>query len=212
MQTEIKPDSRRKILDAAIAEFALRGYEAASTNRICQQADISKGLLFHYYKSKHRLFAEVIGQCVEDMEEADPPPAGGYYTEEEIQECCRRQLRFFAGHFAHYAIIGELLWNDSGDGSAEYRALREELLSRKAARFRCFLRNCRLRPEVDREVALELLLGATDQIQKKYLARIRRQCGSAEVLMREFLEEHRQVLGMLLHGIVMEGDHASRRN
>lgn len=47
MQTEIKPDSRRKILDAAIAEFALRGYEAASTNRICQQADISKGLLFH---------------------------------------------------------------------------------------------------------------------------------------------------------------------
>ena len=212
MNTEIKPDSRRKILDAAIAEFAVRGYEAASTNRICQQADISKGLLFHYYKSKHRLFAEVLGQCIEDMEAAEPQPAGGFYTAAEIQECCRRQLRFFVGHFDHYAIIGDPLRNDAGDGSAEYRALREQLLCRKAARFRCFLENCRLRPEIDREVALELLLSATDQIEKKYLARIRRRRGEADALVRDFLEEHRKVLGMLLYGIVVEEDHAACRN
>ena len=40
---------KEKILNVAIAEFAQNGYKAASTNIICKKANISKGLLYHYY-------------------------------------------------------------------------------------------------------------------------------------------------------------------
>lgn len=49
-------EKRERILNAAMAEFALRGYEKASTNEIVKNAGISKGLLFHYFKSKKQLF------------------------------------------------------------------------------------------------------------------------------------------------------------
>jgi AcrR family transcriptional regulator len=37
-------------------EFAEKGYKNASTNKIVKEAEISKGLLFHYFKNKKELF------------------------------------------------------------------------------------------------------------------------------------------------------------
>lgn len=47
---------KQRILNAAMKEFAARGYDGASTNRIVEDAGIAKGLLFHYFKSKEQLF------------------------------------------------------------------------------------------------------------------------------------------------------------
>jgi TetR/AcrR family transcriptional regulator len=45
-----------RILNAAMKEFALKGYDRASTNEIVKEAEISKGLLFHYFGNKKQLF------------------------------------------------------------------------------------------------------------------------------------------------------------
>lgn len=45
-----------RILEAAIGEFAHKGYQAASTNKITQKAGAAKGLLFHYFKNKETLY------------------------------------------------------------------------------------------------------------------------------------------------------------
>ncbi|TMR07490.1 TetR/AcrR family transcriptional regulator [Actinomadura soli] len=45
-------DSRTRILDAAEALFADRGYEASSTARIAGHANVPKGLVFHYFPQK----------------------------------------------------------------------------------------------------------------------------------------------------------------
>lgn len=49
-------EKQQRILNAAMSEFASRGYDRASTNRIVESAGIAKGLLFHYFKSKKQLF------------------------------------------------------------------------------------------------------------------------------------------------------------
>ena len=41
-----------KILDAAITEFGTKSYETASLNTVCSENNISKGLLYHHFKSK----------------------------------------------------------------------------------------------------------------------------------------------------------------
>lgn len=44
------------IINSALEEFARNGYKKASTNEIVKKANISKGLLFHYFGSKKNLF------------------------------------------------------------------------------------------------------------------------------------------------------------
>lgn len=45
-----------RIINAAMKEFALKGYKNASTNEIVKEAGISKGLLFHYFTNKKAYF------------------------------------------------------------------------------------------------------------------------------------------------------------
>ncbi len=51
---------RQKILDAALGEFAARGYERASLTRILEAAGISKGALYYYFDDKADLFGTVL--------------------------------------------------------------------------------------------------------------------------------------------------------
>ena len=53
---ELDTQRRDAILNAALKEFALRGYDDASTNVIAREAGISKALMFHYVSSKQELF------------------------------------------------------------------------------------------------------------------------------------------------------------
>lgn len=53
-------DRRQIILDAALHEFGLKGYEGASLAQIARGADITKAALLHHFQSKERLFAEVL--------------------------------------------------------------------------------------------------------------------------------------------------------
>lgn len=52
----LEPEKREIIINAALEEFAQKGYKNASTNEIVKKANISKGLLFHYFTNKKKLF------------------------------------------------------------------------------------------------------------------------------------------------------------
>jgi TetR/AcrR family transcriptional regulator len=52
----LKIEKQEKILQATIREFADKGFERASTNEIVKEAEISKGILFHYFQNKKNLF------------------------------------------------------------------------------------------------------------------------------------------------------------
>ena len=59
--------TRRKIMDSAVHEFALHGYEAASINTICQQGGISKGIIYHYFESKEALYLACVQECFQSL-------------------------------------------------------------------------------------------------------------------------------------------------
>jgi TetR/AcrR family transcriptional regulator len=48
------------IIKVAIEEFVKNGYEKASTDVITRRAGISKGILFHYFKSKKNLYLYLV--------------------------------------------------------------------------------------------------------------------------------------------------------
>jgi TetR/AcrR family transcriptional regulator len=49
-------EKQNRIINAAIREFALKGFDKASTNEMVKEAGISKGLIFHYFSNKKGLF------------------------------------------------------------------------------------------------------------------------------------------------------------
>jgi len=58
-------EKQQRIMNAAMKEFAQKGYENASTNEIIKEAEISKGLLFHYFKNKKQLFLFLYDHCID---------------------------------------------------------------------------------------------------------------------------------------------------
>ncbi|AET69980.1 transcriptional regulator [Desulfosporosinus orientis DSM 765] len=63
----LNQEKKEKILRACIQEFSEKGYDKASTNSIIREAGISKGILFHYFKSKQGLFFYIIDYCIQKM-------------------------------------------------------------------------------------------------------------------------------------------------
>ncbi len=71
----LEPETRQRLLEAAAREFAARGFEAASLNRVIEDAGISKGSFYYYFDDKADLFATVVKMALEacePREELDP--------------------------------------------------------------------------------------------------------------------------------------------
>lgn len=66
-QKEKNKVSKDKILNAAIVEFGTKNYGDASLNNICKDNNISKGLIYHYYKNKDDLFLSCVKYCFDEF-------------------------------------------------------------------------------------------------------------------------------------------------
>lgn len=66
---KLEPARKDAILNAALKEFAMKGFDEASTNVIAKEAGISKGLMFHYVNSKKDLFLFLYDYCTKMIDE-----------------------------------------------------------------------------------------------------------------------------------------------
>ena len=62
-------EKQERILNASMKEFAQKGFKNASTNEIVKEADIAKGMLFHYFNNKKDLFLFLYDYSLEALEE-----------------------------------------------------------------------------------------------------------------------------------------------
>ena len=60
MNTLIMNSGKQRILDAAAAIFAKKGYGAASIAIIGQEAGVSKATVFHHFETKEKLYQQVL--------------------------------------------------------------------------------------------------------------------------------------------------------
>lgn len=60
----IREAAKEKILDAALELYVRYGFAGTVTDKVAERADIAKGLLYYYYKSKKALFADLFNRTV----------------------------------------------------------------------------------------------------------------------------------------------------
>jgi len=56
---------KKDIIDAAISLFAQNGFSATPTTAISKKAGVAQGLIFHYFKTKEGILAEIIAQLAD---------------------------------------------------------------------------------------------------------------------------------------------------
>jgi TetR/AcrR family transcriptional regulator len=78
---QLEAGSRERLLAAAAAEFASRGFAGANVDRIARAARVNKAMVYYHFKSKAALYREIlqdmfdaVGQRVRAVAAADIPP------------------------------------------------------------------------------------------------------------------------------------------
>jgi AcrR family transcriptional regulator len=77
-------ERRNDVLDAALVEFADRGYEGTSTEDIARRAGISQPYLFRLFGTKKDLYIASVGRCYRDTLELFQRAAEGHRGEEAL--------------------------------------------------------------------------------------------------------------------------------
>ena len=72
-QEERSEKSRQQILDAALKLFSHKGYGATSVRDIAEEADLSKGNVYHHFPDKETIFRALIDRYFEAMAQPDFP-------------------------------------------------------------------------------------------------------------------------------------------
>ena len=113
----LPPEKRARIADAAIDEFAEKGYTGASISRIVARAKIAKGSFYQYFDGKIVLFRWLLYDVgsqrkLEAIKDLTPPDAGDYW--EQLSAMFVAGLRFGLSN-PKLSRIAAVLWHPSGD-------------------------------------------------------------------------------------------------
>ncbi len=99
-------DRRRRIMAAAERAFDANGYAATTMAAVAAQADVAKGSIYNYFRSKEDLFTQVclqmlaLGQTDVEQSAAQPAPAS---------EKIRQLVDSWYGRLARYKLYGRLM-------------------------------------------------------------------------------------------------------
>ncbi|HUP61387.1 MAG TPA: TetR/AcrR family transcriptional regulator [Thermoanaerobaculia bacterium] len=72
-QEERSEKSRQQILDAALKLFSHRGYGATSVRDIAEEANLSKGNVYHHFPDKETIFRALLDRYFQAMGQPDFP-------------------------------------------------------------------------------------------------------------------------------------------
>lgn len=99
-----KPERREQLLAVGRRVFAERPYEAVSIDELAQAAEVSKGLLYHYFPDKRAYYAAILRASAEDVlactvlsPEGPPGPA--------LQGALLRFIRYVADNEPFYRAL-----------------------------------------------------------------------------------------------------------
>lgn len=103
-------ERREKILDAAAALFARKGFLGASVAELAEACSLSKAALYHYYPSKEDMLYDVMHSHVKALDAAAARVAAGALPpREQLRSLARAFMALYAGAAdRHKVLLGEL--------------------------------------------------------------------------------------------------------
>jgi AcrR family transcriptional regulator len=131
-------EKRDRIINAALQEFASKGFALASTNEIVKRAGISKGALFHYFASKEDLYQFLCNYVFEIVKRdyyAKIEDCGGDFISRYVSALKRKQALF--KQYPYFFDFTIKLWAEPAEILGD--TLREKLAETMAYGYKCLM-------------------------------------------------------------------------
>ena len=204
-QQEKTKRTRDRILSAAVEEFGKKSYEAASMNSICEGSNLSKGLVYHNFKSKDGLYLECVKICYNEMIEYLGANARDFAdVRESLQHLLFLREEFFRKNPLYSNIFFHTILQPPKHLIGEIREIREAFDAFNMGFYRRLLTHVQLREGVTEDLALEYFSIFTEIFNEYFQRRVE---GNRDY--RDLIEAHEGKLSktfeILLYGIAKEG-------
>ena len=192
---------RERILDAAVAEFADRGYLRASLSRIARRAGVAKGLVLYYFGSKDDLYRAAVDRALQPIEAALEETAPDLPRDlfERLRRLGAIKLQVYRDHPDAYRLIVRSMVDPAV--SAEFR----QRLAEAAVRGRELLSRgvdaSRLRPGVTVQEAVELLMLLGDGLLPRIFAAIRQRPDLGYADLDQWVQKWERYLELVRDGL-----------
>jgi AcrR family transcriptional regulator len=99
-------DRKDAIANVAVQLFASHGYLGASMSDVAAAAQMSKSLLYHYYKAKEDILFDAMAAHLADLEaDAAAALARGGGADETLRDLFKRYLQRYVGAVAHQKVL-----------------------------------------------------------------------------------------------------------
>ncbi len=194
--------TKLQIFKAALIEFGSKGYELASTNRIAQDASVSKGIIFKHYKTKANLFFEVFQTSLSEFLNAYQALDFSHIAD-PIEKIVA-YVHWKGVYFANQSYAGAVLMEGFSSPPAELIDKMTKLMGETRALsldslFQSLDRS-RLRSDITEEVFMKTLQIAVAGMQAVYIHK-----GITQAQLESIKEENITFLTIIIRG--MEKDH-----
>ena len=198
-------DSARQeaIRKACLEEFVRAGYSGASTNVMCKNARIAKGLLFYYFGNKKRLFLYLTKYCT--MLLIDSFYDGIELKRESIfDRLLTLTMRKWALHEKHpleYGFLAKQLLDCPPEVELEITKIKKKNMERAMQTIIRDLDLSDLRPGIDQAKAIEMVLFVIEGFKAKNIEKYRANPRLLSELHGEIMPEMKEYLDMCRIGI-----------
>ncbi len=188
---DLSRDKQDRFINAACKMFAENGYKKASTDDIVREAEISKGLLFHYFGSKQGLYVYVYRYAARyvhmEYDRSIPKEGIDFFELQRRLELVKRDI---IRHYPYMTFFLQRAFKETDEGVIaeiasnmdQYSSLISDVYSRAHV--------SRIRPGIDPSDVLKLCLFTSDGI-------LNDQFLSGRVDPDAFLEEMLKFLSIL---------------
>lgn len=195
---EKNQQTRRRIMDSALAEFSGQGYGASSINTICAAQGISKGIVYHYFETKDALFLACVAECFKRLTEyIRTNMIKQNDTPFSLEEYFAVRTEFFHSHPVYQRIFCEAVITPPAHLRAEIQTCKQDFDELNIRILERLLAPFTLRPGISRREVIEMFRQFQDFINIRYQTA---DTNGQEFESRE--ETCRKALDILLYGVI----------
>ncbi len=202
---EKNQQTRRRIMDSALAEFSAQGYGASSINHVCTD-DLSKGIIYHYFDTKDDLFLACVGECFDLLTSfirTHMQPEQGT-AEEQLERYFTARMVFFREHPVYQRIFCEAVITPPAHLRTGIQKRKQEFDALNAQILERLLAPVSLRPNITKADVIETFRQFQDFINARH------QMTGTDPLEFEAREQScRQALNILLYGVIAGEEHGN---
>lgn len=195
---EKNQQTKRRIMDSALAEFSAQGYGASSINTICAAQDISKGIVYHYFETKDVLFLACVRECFHQLTDyirENMPQRED--AQSSLEDYFSIRTRFFRSHPVYQRIFCEAVISPPAHLRNEIQECRQGFDDLNIQILEQLLTFFSLRPGISKDEIIEFFRQFQDYTSVHY------QMADTDGRTFDTYEEKcRKALNILLYGVI----------